>query len=481
MTTPTPFGRILPLHLSILEKFFLLEDRPGFPMTFVIQLTLGGQVDRTAWEGALEKALAFQPLLTANIGQGKGNRVCWLPARQPIPTCDWGPADQPITCPGSSEGIDLTRETGLRVWVRQGSERAVVTLQFHHACTDGIGAYRFLGELLAAYGILTEGPARHTLSDLDACLLRGRQRRALGREVPFGLRTAWRALRYGCGLYRRRPAPLALPSGGNSQPGLAGSSFPGYCTISFDQATHHCLREVATQKGVMLNDLLLRDLFLTLRQWNRPRFWWLEHPRLRVMMPTDLRDMEDFAMPAANMVGYSFLSRTIRDCATPDALLHGIGAETVRIKQQRSGADFLETILAADFCPGLLSFVLPTRWSLCTAVLSNVGDPSRRFIAKLPRKGGRVHAGNLVLEDITGVPPYRPRTRATVSIFQYDRRLTLCLRCDPQLYRMADSEQLLKLYADQLQTSAREWRPATTAVGASSDGETRPGDRAHTP
>ncbi len=466
MLPSNPPSRILPLHLSILEKYFLLEDRPGFPMTFVIQLTLAGQLDRAAWEGALTMALAFQPLLTATIGRAKGNRLCWLPADQPGPPCDWGKANQPVTCPGSSERIDLTRETGLRVWVRQGAERAVVTLQFHHACTDGIGAYRFIGELLAAYGILIEGPTRYALSEVDARLLRGRQQRALGREVPFGLRTTWRALRYGYGLYQGRPAPLAAPSAlADGEP--AEPSFPGYCTFSFDQAMHQRLREVAAQKGVMFNDLLLRDWFLTLQQWQKPLRWWWQSPRLRVMMPTDLRDTDDFLMPAANMVGYTFLTRSHQDCRDADDLLRGLGDETGRIKHQRSGADFLETLLAANCFPGLLRWVLPTRWSLCTAVFSNVADPSRRFTAKLPRKGGRVQAGNLVLEDITGIPHYRPLTRATLSVFQYDRRLTLCLRCDPQLYRLHDSQQLLCRYVDQLKISAEEWSPAALPVRAS--------------
>jgi len=352
----------------------------------------------------------------------------------------------------------------LRVWVRQGSERAVVTLQFHHACTDGIGAYRFIGELLAAYGILIEGPTRHALSDLDVGLLRGRQMRALGREVPFGLRTTWRAIRYARGVFRNRPVPLALPSSPPPREGLAEPSFPGFCTFSLDHALHQRLRDVASQKGVMLNDLLLRDLFLTLRQWDPPRTGWFGQPRLRIMMPTDLRETDDLAMPAANMVGYSFLTRQARECVSSDELLLGIGAETSRIKRQRAGADFLEALLTADYVPGLLNWIVPTRWCLSTAVLSNVADPSRRFTCRLPRKGGRAHAGNLVLEDVTGVPPCRPLTRASVSIFQYDRRLTVCLRCDPQLYRLEDSERLLKLYVDQLTHSSEQWCPAQVSA-----------------
>ena len=52
-------------------------------------------------------------------------------------------------------GLDIGSRTGLRVWVRQGDGASRIVMQFHHACCDGIGAYRFLGDLLAAYGART--------------------------------------------------------------------------------------------------------------------------------------------------------------------------------------------------------------------------------------------------------------------------------------------------------------------------------------
>ena len=55
-----------------------------------------------------------------------------------------------------------------------------------------------------------------------------------------------------------------------------------------------------------------------------------------------------------------------------------------------------------------------------------------------------------VLEDIYGVPPLRPKTRATVSAFTYRRGLTISLRCDPYRFRLEDTRGLLKLYADRL-------------------------------
>lgn len=456
MSSVRPASRILPLHLSPLERFFLFEDRPGYPMTFVIELALRGVVDRPAWESALEQALQQQPLLTAQLGRAKGDRICWLPAGKP-PLCVWQSADEPLPLP-ADERIDLNRQPGLRVWMRQGSDRAIATMQFHHACTDGIGAYRFIGELLATYGQLIEGPQRFAPSELVPNLLRGRFQRALGREVPVGLRTTWRACRYAAALYRGRPVPLSVPAG---RDGTRETAFPGYCTHSFDRADHQHLRQAAASAGVMLNDLLLRDLFLTLAQWEAAHRGESSRRRLRIMMPADLRHTEDCAMPAANMVGYTFQARTSRDCAAPDELLQSLGAETSRVKHLRTGADFLETLLAADYMK-LMRWTIPTRRALCTAVFSNVADPSRRFTARLPREAGQVRAGNLLLEDITGVPPYRPLTRATISIFQYDRRLTVCLRCDPQSFHIADTRQVLALYADRLAASAQ--RAVRTSV-----------------
>jgi hypothetical protein len=58
------------------------------------------------------------------------------------------------------------------------------------------------------------------------------------------------------------------------------------------------------------------------------------------------------------------------------------------------------------------------------------------------------------LEEITGVPPLRRNTRATFSISQYNRRLAVSLRCDPQLFRVEDTANLLDLYVAQLRESA---------------------------
>jgi hypothetical protein len=441
--------RLFPLHLSPIEIFMLADDRRGHPMTFVIQLQLSGRIDRRAFEAALAEALQRHPLLRARIEAGKGDLPCWMPAEDQGPELDWGLEGTPMVCP-RGEGIDLAREVGLRVWIRQGEERATVVLQFHHACCDGTGAYRFIGDLLAGYGIRTAAAeSRPAFGSLDASLLRTRKRRTLNPGTSPGRELRRLAIREGWKILAGRPDPLVAPGAGLGN-GSRAADFPGFLSASLDRTEQKRLRDVAGRCGATLNDLLLRDLFLTIQQWNRRQPSWRPRRPLRIMMPADLRKGDDFEMPAANLTGYSFLTREARDCASPEELLRSIRNETALIKDQRSGTAFMDTIFAASGTRWLLPFLLSRNLCLATAVLSNAGDPSRRFTAQFPRRSGRVVCGDLVLEEISGVPPLRPKTRAAFSVSQYQRRLSISLRCTPHLFRSEDTALLLGLYVERL-------------------------------
>ena len=442
----------------------LADDQPGYPMTFVIRLQVAGQIDRPAFEEALAEALLRHPLLRALVSTAKRGMPCWTLPEAPPVAIDWRSDTEPATCP-ADQPIDLAGETGLRIWVRQGPDRATITLQFHHACTDGTGAYRFLGDLLAGYG-MRMGPGDYppTYGDVDASLLRTRKDRAMSlsayttwtRRTPLALRELWKIL-------RRQPSPLAPPGTAIAHGSQAGD-FPGFVSYSFDRTRHERLRSVAGAQGVTLNDLLLRDLFVTLARWQDEHLSWFRPRRLRIMMPTELRGTEDYAMPAANMVAYTFLACSAGEVRQPEKLLRTIRDRTALIKHERSGTRFMDMIFGASKFRGLLPFILRRKLCMASAILSNVADPSRRFTARLPRQAGQIVAGNLVVEEITGVPPLRPGTRATFSISQYDRRLTISLRCDPHLFRMEDAASLLGLFVEQLDRSAEPIEPAEPAA-----------------
>ncbi len=439
--------RVLPLHLNAADLLWLAQDLPGYPSTFVVQLEFTGQIDRPAWEASIDEALDRHPLLRAHIRPGKRDLPCWQPALQQLPPIDWSAEGAPIICP-TGEAIDLANETGLRIWIRLGVERARVLLQFHHAACDGTGAYRFIGDLLATYAARTDSDETpSTLAPVKLQLLRSRTERLLGTR-PVG----WRGgLALAGKLLLRRPSPLARPTVLKGDQG--SDDFPGFLSTSLDRPIAQELRAVADAHGATLNDLLLRDLFLTMHTWNKQQ-GSEGNKRLGIMMPTDMRESVDCEMPAANLTSYTFLSRKAGRWGSPGRLLATIQAETARIKSHRLGTKFMSSVNWLSQRGKLLPYVASRNICLATAVLSNAGDPSRRFTAKFRREAGRIVCGNLTLESITGVPPLRPKTHATFSISQYTRRLTVSLRCDPSCFAMKDTAVLLNLYIERLRQSA---------------------------
>ena len=150
---------LFPLPLTAFERYMLADDRPSHPMAFAVKLRLGGQIGRDLFERSLRYALGRHPLLHALIDSADRYHPYWIPAGDLPPDVDWDTAAAPLKCT-PSVSIDLTSRPGLRVWVRQGEREAEVTFEFHHACCDGLGAARFIGDILAAYGIHCDGAAR---------------------------------------------------------------------------------------------------------------------------------------------------------------------------------------------------------------------------------------------------------------------------------------------------------------------------------
>jgi len=443
---------VLPLHLVPIDSFFLADDQPRYPMTSIIRLEFSGEIDRVAFEAALQGATRRHPLTRAIIKPLKRGLPCWVHS-DVMPTVDWGPIDKPVTF-ASEEFIDLTRESGLRFWIRSDPDQTAMTVQVHHACTDGTGVYRFLGDLLAIYAgeTVVEGQPIPELAKIDLGMLRRRRTRFA--ELAKGATRA-QFLRHGVmqglKIFGKRIRPLTLPRSRNKD-GQPRTPFPGVFSVRFDKHEHKLLRAIASDRGAMLNDLLMAEMFRTIVRWNEKHSGRSENGTLRVMMPSDLREQQDYPMPATNMTAYTFVTRRADECRDLSELLKSIREETARIKHAHSGRSFMDAVQFADYGKSMLKMILGMNRCISSTILSNVGDPSKRFTATLPRDKGRIVAGNLTLEDVTGVPPLRVQTRATLAIFSYLRKLTLSVRCDPYEFTPEDSQQFVEMYAEGLRS-----------------------------
>ena len=234
-------------------------------------------------------------------------------------------------------------------------------------------------------------------------------------------------------------------------------AFPGLKSFTFDAPLTKTLLNYCRQRGVTLNDLLLRDMFLAIHDWNerlnpaRPGRW------LRVNMPVDLRGKLHEGIPSTNVMSYTFLTRSSRDCRDRRRLLETIGWETRMIKRWNLGLLFLDGLKASRKIPGALKLFTSGRIGFATVVHSFLGEISRRFGVRFPHRDGRLLMGNLLFRRLIAAPPVRPMTRAAFVLNVYHGELTVSVRCDPHLFAEEDAEKFLDGLAGRLRQTAAEF------------------------
>lgn len=453
-----------PLPLVAWERYMWKDDRIRYPMTFVIRLEVSGELRRDVFLEALKTALERHPLLKCRIARVGWRGWCWVPSEAVNSLVDWSDAtsnmnsniegDVPLPLP-LGEFIDLKCEAGLRVWVRATTDRAVLTFQFHHAATDGLGAIQFLGDLLAAYGRATVLPGDEVpeFGPLDIASLKTRGDQGPGRveswrqrfaDLKLFVDEAWH-------LFARQPKPLATRVRPDGQRDI---EFPSLLTRRLIRHEATRLREFAIKLGVSPNDLYLREMFLTLHDWNRERGLRKSKDWLRIGMPVSMRTEQHDGLPAANVLSMFFVARQLGERVDVDELLKGLHQQTNRIVNSRLGWYFATGVNWSARIPGALDFAVWERHCLATVILANVGDIRRQMTARFPLQRGRLVAGNIILESFEGAAPVRPRTHAGVSLGTYAGELIINLHPDVWHLSRADADELIDRFVDRLRDVA---------------------------
>ncbi|MCR9296543.1 MAG: hypothetical protein NXI32_27850 [bacterium] len=442
MTTEQRYGRVFPLYVPPIDWYFLCDDSRSYPMVFYIELRFSGTIHRPGLATALNEALYRHPLLFSVVRPDKHKRLRWVLAPEQMPAIFWDTtASAGLAAHG--EYLDVRAQPGLRIWGVQSDNQTRLTLEFHHAATDGTGAYRFIGDWLACYmQTLKCCENQIEFGNLDFVQLKHRSERMRGYsagEKP--VRKFLRAMHEGRRQFLNRVEPLRLPV---ERPSSA--DLPGIVNQRFHSQQLATLRKTAADQGLTVNDLLLISMFRTIQQWNgntkgRP---------MRVLVPSDTRDGDDFELPACNMTTYNFIALSQADMRSEQQLLDAIRQATLEIKRGDLQKSFMDGLTTSMQAPYILPFLLKHKPCFATCVLSNAGDPSRRFTCRLPKIRGRVACDEFCLESITGVPPLRRNTHCTLSSSTYGRELTFSMRCSPQSFRPEDTQQLLQMFCQNL-------------------------------
>jgi hypothetical protein len=451
---------VFPLTLVPFERYMLADDRSAYPMTFVVRVELAGTANREAMDAAFADALLRHPLLTARLAR-RGLTRRWEASGDPPPVLDW---HETLASPPFSElqSIDLRKTAGIagEIHIDEGLTR--IFLLMHHAVCDGIGAMRFLGDLLALYGQRTaRGDERPRLLPLDSANLAFRGQFDIRVPEPISrwevikgtVREVWKVV-------SRRPLPLRF----RRRPATSASA--GRLTATWEILPEELFRrycEAASASEVTVNDLVLRDMFLTLNTWNRQQDTRGSRGWLRVNVPTSLRGKRDSRMPATNVLGYALVTHHSNECERPSQLLSQIASETAAIRAWSLGAMFVGALQVVGRVPGALWVGARLGRRFSTAVLSNLGDPTRRFRARFPRVNNELQAGDLTLKSISGAPPVRPGTRIALALFSYADRLCVGLNADPRWCDEATAREFLDAFECQLRTSINTKLPPASS------------------
>jgi hypothetical protein len=433
--------------------------RPNFPAMFSVWLALRGDVDGPLLDAALREATAWHPLLGAVIS-GSGRHARWTQARPSDARVRW--TDD---CRTPVEPPDISRGPSFRVVGSRRPEGADLAFHFHHSACDGVAAIEFLGDVFAAYSQLASGSTRaEPVRLLDPRALERRSyvsagdplRRRIARGAASG---AWFA-----GAMRFRPSTVAPdPARARGVTVDAGALFR-LPEVRVEREQAAALREVAGAADASLNDLLLVEVLLAVREWNEQ---YGAGRRLRLLMPTNLRTAAQAGLSAVNVVGFEPIDQRMNGSSEWAGLLAGVRGQTAAFKQRRQPSRLDDWIALLASRPPLLDALLAAPTALYTASMSNVGSPVDRFWSHLPQKDGRIAVGDATLAGIGFAPPIFPRSRLSLGITSYDGELSITGKACPETIGAAGLERFLGLLAGQLQarTAGRAERAVAAAAG----------------
>ena len=71
---------VLPLPMAPVEEYLFLDDRPGYRMTFLVEQTFDGEIDRAAFDVGIAEASRRHPLLHAFVNRRWYGRFQWVSA-----------------------------------------------------------------------------------------------------------------------------------------------------------------------------------------------------------------------------------------------------------------------------------------------------------------------------------------------------------------------------------------------------------------
>ena len=437
------------------EHYMLADDRKTHSMAVQMRFWFKGIFDRQSLLSSLDIVLDRHPIFqmkTVGHPAQPTNAIKWMKTEtKTTPFLCWKPLNEKITHPESPFHIDLSKEIGLRLWIRDNAEHdktdreyeTEILTQFHHSVCDGIGMLQFMEDLMIHYGMLCGIPVPQPRSiDHDLFASRG----------DFWLsEQQWRSRKFkdfmrAFNFFRSLAQPLATPKNQIGATTPVADLFASERRV-LSEKTLENIRLASRHARATVNDYLLFELFKTLSNWNRRLGKFLL--KTRVALAVSLRVAADDKQSSMNIVSMVFLDKTHRQVDRGD-LLQGIIDETLDVKTNRMGITLPRVMRFFGRIPyAILIFM---RLPLCsaTAVLTNLGSTLSN--SPLAGSDGKLRVGEIILERYELLPPVRPKTSASFAINYYAGKLNVTLRYDSTRITRNTATQLLNEFTGRLES-----------------------------
>ncbi len=425
---------MFPLPLVAIEKFMVWDDRPEYPKTYRVAIQFEGELDESLLVDSFRIAIRRQPLLCAYPREQR-NELLWdLPEVAVFPFFESDVGFEQGSFP--KEEI-AGASPGLRIWYTRGNDRSEIVLDFHHANTDGIGGRNFCRDWFWCYRELyracKEVPKLPTI-DPERLLKRGQFARLRNEEVQAT--SLWQKAYLAWLFHALGPHAMERPS---TQLGSDNARWKkeeasricavNHVRIEFDPMDTSLMVKEVEALNLNLNEWMIGKFVSLIADWNRKHSSANSH-RIRIMVPTSLRGSRENRLPAANRLGFGFVSVAQQRCRNFTSILQETLEQTRAIRKYQLGVDFVEQFSVATRMPWLVKRILSSKSCFATAVLTNLGNNHNRFHSRFGEDAATIRAGNLSFRAIIAAPPIRYGTHLGMGVCMNNDRLTVGLATD---------------------------------------------------
>ena len=427
-----------PLCLTPFERYMMMDERAGYPMTFPLVWRVTGGIDRVQFEAAFQEALSWHPLLRGRVGD-EG----WVWDRPTETRVSFLPSDRRSDCERS---VDCNVGPMVRCRVVGDGIEQEVQFVFHHMATDGICGVEFCGDVFCLYAEKMDGLVRTLRHPVSQGLP---DRAILDRAVAKPVST-WAATKFLTKETLRflgRRAESVRPEKGVVTNDVTWQ----IADRLIDRELTRRIIEAADGLNATLNDWAIVALMRTVARWNDQQHDNRSNGWIVANMPVYMRPRPARRRSACNAIGYSFLAR--KRSAVDDGLsaVKVLAQETKAIQEWKMAGMFVDAVALMLRCPGAMRLATSRLLRPASFVMSCIGDPSRRFRSRLSTDGnGNPVAGNLTILGMLGAAPSRPGTELTGSIVTLAGNLSLSVRLTPHLFSAEACQQMVDIWKDEI-------------------------------